>query len=122
MYSRGAPLTSKLEAPESQVGMAEEKRRPDQLALELNCAEFDVKSASFSPAPGGEGGLFSCSIGPVSAETFAALDQATQTHTPVNLLFSEHPLLLELVTLERKAPQLVRIVGHIVNPTAKGMA
>ncbi len=99
--------------------MAEKQRRSGQLALELSCADFDLKSASFSPAPGGEGGLFSCSLGQVSAETVAALDQAAQTHTLVNLQFSEHPLLLELVTLERKAPQLVRIVGHIVKPTAK---
>jgi hypothetical protein len=102
--------------------MAEEQGRPGQLTLELNCADFDVASASFSPAPGGEGGLFSCSIRLVSAETVAALDRAAQTHTRVNLLFTEHPLLLDLVTLERKAPHLVRIVGHIVQPTANGAA
>jgi hypothetical protein len=102
--------------------MAEEQKRSRQLALELNCADFDVKSASFSPAPGGEGGLFSCSLRLVDAKTVAALDEAAQTHTLVNLQFSEHPLLLELVTLERKAPQLVRIVGHIVKATAKATA
>lgn len=102
--------------------MAEERERRGQLALELNCVGLNVKSASFSPGPDGRGGLFSCSLGPVTDETVEALDRAAQTHTLVDLVFSDHPLLLDLVTLERKAPQVVRIVGHIVARTAKGAA
>jgi hypothetical protein len=102
--------------------MREEQESRGQLALELNCDALEVKSASFSPGPGGEGGVFSCSIGPVTDETVAALDRAAHTHALIRLLFSEHPLLLDLVTLERKAPQLVRIVGHIVQSGAKQTA
>jgi hypothetical protein len=36
-------------------------------------------------------------------------------HTPVRLVFGESPVLLDLVTLERKEPQGVRIVGHTVD-------
>jgi hypothetical protein len=40
----------------------------------------------------------------------------------VNLLFPDQPILLDLVSLERKAPHVVRIIGHTVKPTKKGMA
>jgi hypothetical protein len=102
--------------------MTEEQERARQFTLDLNCDEYEVRAASFSPGREGEGGLFSCSIAPVTDETAAALAQAVQSHTLIRLSFSEHPLLLDLVTLERKAPQSVRIVGHIVRPATKGTA
>jgi len=102
--------------------MSEEQESRNQLALELNCDALEVKSASFRPGPGAEGGLFSCSIGSISDETVAALDQAAQRHARVNLLFPDQPILLDLVSLERNAPHVVRIIGHTVKPTKKVMA
>ena len=101
--------------------MAQKQERPGQLALELHCEKYQVESASFTSRSGGEGGLFSCSIAPVTDETFAALDRAARAQTPVSLWFSDCPVLLDLVTLERKAPQSVRIVGYVLRPHAKSM-
>jgi hypothetical protein len=101
--------------------MAKAQGRHGQLALELDCRDR-VKSASFTPGPGGEGGLFSCSIGPVTEETIATLDQAAQTHTLVSLSFSDQPVLLDLVTLERKEPLSIRIVGQLVRATTQRSA
>ena len=61
---------------------------------------------------GAEGYSFGCTIGPLSDETIAALDRAAESHATICLLFPQ-PLLLELVTLERREPQRVRLVGRI---------
>ena len=69
----------------------------------------------FEPAPnGGEGGLFSCAVGPLPDYLMAALDEAARTHAPVRLWVYRQPILLEMVTLERKEPQRVRIIGFFV--------
>lgn len=95
--------------------MAEPQERRGQLALELDCSAHHVSGQSFMPAPhGGSGGLFSCSVGPLPNETLAALDEAARTHAPVRLLFDQKPLMLEMVSLERKEAHRVRIVGTVV--------
>ena len=85
-----------------------------QLAFELHVAESTVTGMMFSPGPGSDGGLFSFSVGPLGDDALAALERAAQDQTPVRLMFSEHPLLLNLVSLERKEPHCARIVGHVL--------
>ena len=95
--------------------MAKDQERRGQLALELDCTAHNVTGQSFAPAPnGGVGGLFSCSVGPLSDELLSALDEAARTQAPVCLLFDKTPLVLETVTLERKEAHRVRIVGSVV--------
>ena len=90
------------------------KERDGQLPLELTFTDDHLGAASFAPSPGSDGGLFSCSIGPLTEETVGDLLRAARTQTPIRLRFSERPLLLSHVTVERKGPHSVRIVGHVV--------
>ena len=91
---------------------AEEERRVGT-QLELKLADYEVRGASI--AHGVEGSSFACTIGPVSDETMAALDRAAESHGTICLLFPR-PLLLNLVTVERKEPRRVRISGRIFDP------
>jgi len=93
--------------------MPKQERR-GQLPLELQFTDDHLGAASFAPSPGSDGGLFSCSITPVTEETVVELERAARAHTPIRLRFSERPLLLDHVTVERKGPHSVRIVGHVV--------
>jgi hypothetical protein len=93
--------------------MQEEQYR-GQLALELHFRDEQVKTASFAPVAGGNSGLFSCSLGPLSEADVGELERAARLDTPIRLRFSEYPLLLDQVTVERKGPQSVRIVGRVV--------
>ena len=101
--------------------MQEEEHR-GQLPLDLDCAHRHVMAASFVPGPEDRAGVFSCVIGALPDETVAHLDRASQEHTRVRLMFSDRSLLLEFVTLERKGPQSVRIIGQMVAATANGPA
>ncbi len=89
------------------------REKGGQLAFELHFGDCKMGTASFAPTPGSSQGLFSCSVGPLSDETIMALERAANAHTPIRLMFSD-PLVLDLVTLERKEPHSVRIVGHVV--------
>jgi hypothetical protein len=84
--------------------------------LELTLGQYQVGGASITHGP--RGSTFGCTIGPVSAETLAALDGAVRDRSTLRLLFPE-PLLLDLLELERKEPQRVRIVGRIVDPVRR---
>src|SRR5687767_15647287 len=90
------------------------QERLGQLPLDLHFSDDRLGSASFAPSPGSDSGLFSCSIGPLSEEAVAELERAARAETPICLRFSEHPLLLDHVTVERKGPQTVRIIGLVV--------
>lgn len=95
--------------------MTEDPNLHGQLTLDLDCSAYHVKGPAFAPACAGEqAGLFSCSVGPLPDDTLVALDRAASAHNPVRLLFNGNPLLLELVALERKDPQSVKIVGHVL--------
>ena len=98
------------------------KERDGQLPLELHFTDDHLAAATFAPSPGSDGGLFSCSIGPLTEETVSALMRAARTQTPVRLRFSERPLLLDHVTVERKGPHSVRIAGHVVKGGTREMA
>ena len=78
--------------------------------LELSLGDYQVNGASIGFGP--QGGHFACTLGPISNETLAALDTLVLTHGKICLLFPK-PLLLDLVSLERKEPQRIRIVGRI---------
>ena len=98
--------------------MPQKKEHRGQLALELRVTDSQVLAASFASMPdGGDGGLFSCSVGALADDDVAALERAAYEHTPVRLLFSESPVVLDLVTLERREPHGVRIIGHVVRAT-----
>lgn len=101
--------------------MREEEHR-GQLPLDLDCADRHVMAASFVPGPEDRAGVFSCVIGALPDETVASLDRASHEHSQVRLLFRDRALLLEFVTLERKGPQSVRIIGQLVAATAAGSA
>ena len=101
--------------------MPKQERR-GQLPLELQFTDDHLGAASFAPSPGSDGGLFSCSIAPVTEETVVELERAARAHTPVRLRFSERPLLLDQVTVERKGPHSVRIVGQVVKGGTKETA
>ena len=90
------------------------KKERGQLPLELTFTDDHLGAATFAPTPGSDGGLFSCSIGPLTDETVGELMRAARTQTPIRLHFSERPLLLDHVSVERKGPHTVRIVGHVV--------
>jgi hypothetical protein len=90
------------------------KERDGQLPLELSFTDDHLGAASFAPSPGSDGGMFSCSLGPLTEETVGELVRAARAHKPIRLKFSERPLLLEQITVERKGPHSVRIVGQVV--------
>jgi hypothetical protein len=79
--------------------------------LELNLGNYQVRGASIGYGP--KGGAFACTVGPISDETMAALTRAVESRGTICLLFPQ-PLTLNLITLERKEPQAIRIVGRIV--------
>ena len=85
--------------------------------LELSVGDYQINGASIGFGP--KGSHFACTLGPVSDETLAALDSLVLTHGKVCLLFSK-PLLLDLVSLERKEPQRIRIVGRITEEVSGG--
>ena len=90
--------------------MPPKKERPIGTQLELSLADYEIHGASVGYSV--EGSSFACTLEPVSDETMVALDRAAESHGIICLLLPK-PLLLELVTLERRGPQRVRIVGRM---------
>jgi hypothetical protein len=78
--------------------------------LQLNLADYDVRGASMGH--GVDGSRFACNIGPVSDDAIDALDRVVKSHGTICLLLPK-PLLLDLVTVERRDAKRVRIVGRI---------
>jgi hypothetical protein len=93
------------------------ERQQQRDLFELDCPDSQVRSASFTPDI--HGGIFSCSIEAVPAAAVNALDDAARRHVPVRLIFARQPIVLDLLTLERKEPHSVRIVGRVLPAEAK---
>jgi hypothetical protein len=92
------------------ASMPTRKERSLGPQLELNLADYSIQGASVGY--GTEGSRFACTIEPVSDETMVALDRAAASHGTICLLLPK-PLLLELVTFERRGPHRIRIVGRM---------
>jgi hypothetical protein len=90
--------------------MPRKEKRDTGIQLELSLADYEVRGASMGH--GVDGSRFACNIGPLSDEAMAALDRVAESQGTICLLLPE-PLLLDLVTVERKDPKRVRIVGRI---------
>jgi hypothetical protein len=97
--------------------MPAEKHPGTGAQVELRLGEYHVHGGSISSGP--QGMLFACTIDPLSDETIAALGGAVEHHRRIRLLLPR-PLLLDLVSLERKEPRSVRIVGRIIDLTKAG--
>jgi hypothetical protein len=84
--------------------------------LELNLADYEVRGASMGH--GVDGSRFACNIGPISDDALVALDRVARSHGTICLLLPK-PLLLDLVTVERRDAKRVRIVGRICRPSRR---
>jgi len=83
--------------------------------LTLSLGDYSANGASM--AWSGDGAKFTVTIRPLSDATVTALAGAAENHERICLLLPE-PLLLDLVTVERKESQGVRIVGRLVDPSS----
>lgn len=80
--------------------------------IELDCAGLDVRSPSIQHGRGG--GVFRCTLSPVSPEMLEALDTATQSEATLRLVFSQRPLVLERIEVTRVERHGVHLVGRVV--------
>jgi hypothetical protein len=85
--------------------------------VELSLGNYKVNGASI--ACGRRGTKFAFTIGPRPDAAVAALVATAHHHGRICLLLPE-PLLLDLVAVERKEQQRVRIAGRIVGSTSDG--
>lgn len=83
-------------------------------SFELNCGDYDVKSASIGHGSGGS--IFRCTIGPLPDDLLAALADTARSKGTVRLVFPERPLVLERIAVER-VEGFVTIVGRVVEPS-----
>jgi len=84
--------------------------------FELTLGDYSTSGASVCCNQYGT--KFAVTIGPVTGATVAALDAVTERHGMISLYCYDRPLLLALVSLERKEPNKVRIVGHVCANTS----
>lgn len=81
--------------------------------FELNCADYQIKSASIGH--GGGGTVFRCTLGPISDDVLEALADAVRTRRVIRFAFPQRPLLLEAVEVQRRERGFIRIGGRVVN-------
>ena len=79
---------------------------------ELNCADYDIKSASIGH--GREGSVFRCTLSPVADDIVDALDEAVRSNRMIRLVFPKQPLVIESIEVVRLEPGRVRIAGRVV--------
>jgi hypothetical protein len=85
--------------------------------LELSLGDYHVNGASIGC--GRSGTKFAFTIGPLPDAAVAALVATAHHHGRICLLLPQ-PLLLDLVAVERREQQRVRIAGRIVSSTSDG--
>ena len=81
--------------------------------LELNCADYQLKSASMSHGP--DGAVFRCMLGPVTEDVLAALERAAAARLEVRLVFANEPLRFVRIDLDRVEPGWIQFVGRIAD-------
>lgn len=80
--------------------------------VELNCDDYEVKSASIAQGPSGT--VFRCTIGPLSDELVESLEDAARSQATLRLIFPKQPLMLERIDVKRVESGSVLIVGRVV--------
>jgi len=86
--------------------------------FELSLGDYSTSDASICCNQ--DGTKFTFTIGPVTDATVAALDSAAQRYGMISLNCRGTPLLLDLVSLERKEPNKLRIEGRVCRDTSDG--
>jgi len=81
--------------------------------FELNCGDYDFKSASVRHGAGGA--VFRCTMSPVTDETLQGLADAVRSKRVIRFAFPKHPLILEGIEVVLVAPGRVRIAGRVLD-------
>jgi hypothetical protein len=84
--------------------------------LELRLDEYQTNGGSIGYGPNGT--TFAFTLGPVSDEIVAALNDVAEKRGTICLYCFREPLFFDPVAIERKGPRKVRIVGRIVGGLA----
>ena len=79
---------------------------------ELNCANYEVKSASIGHGRGGS--VFRCTLSPVTDDVMEALDDAVRSNRMIRFVFPNQPLVIESIEVVRLEPGRVGIAGRVV--------
>ena len=80
--------------------------------FELNCANYQVNSASIGHGRGGS--VFQCTLSPVTDDVMEALDDAVRSNRMIRFVFPKQPLVIESIEVVRLEPGRVRIAGRVV--------
>lgn len=82
--------------------------------FELVFAQARVESASRTVSSKGD--ELSYLVADLAAEQIEGLERAAKEHTPVSLVLGETSVVVvDLVSLERKGPRSLQIVGHVID-------
>lgn len=93
------------------------EKEPRQLHFELDFALARIENASCTVSPAGE--ELSYSIVDLSDEQMAGLEHAAKGRSSILLVFASSRIEMDLVSLERRGPRFVKIVGHLVGVTPR---
>ena len=89
-----------------------------QYRARARCLQLDqsferhVRAAALSV--NAEGGVFECTVGGLTKDVMATLDDAIYSHVPVQLEFATSSLLVDLRSVESTEAHTLRIVGEIL--------
>ena len=79
----------------------------------IDCSSAErVKAATVECGPNGE--IFDCTVGRITKQAASALDDALYTHAPVELMFADGSLFLDVETLESREAHTIRIIGRVI--------
>ena len=74
--------------------------------------EKHVRAAALSVSA--DGGVFECTVGGLTKDAMAKLDDAIYSHVPIELEFATSSLLLDLRSVESTEAHTLRIVGEVL--------
>ena len=80
---------------------------------QIDCSSAErVKAASLQHGPNGE--MFDCTVSRMTKQAASALDDALYAHAPVELMFADSSLFLDVEALESREAHTIRIVGRVI--------
>jgi hypothetical protein len=116
----GSVFVSQGRLPGARSGIAmhaQTEKRNESVALRVECGSEDlVREAAV--AVDVDGRVFECTVGPMTKQAVATLDDALYANAPVELVFDSRSLFLHLKSLESSEPRTVRIVGRLTRESS----